>query len=94
MKEVRLGMTTEALRNREIMEFYPEECAFSIIFGDNFETMDLIATSADEANIWVTGLTCLMNANAGSKGCKCKFIFLCSCSRVSTFFSACERLLK
>lgn len=70
MKEVRLGMTTEALRNREIMEFYAEECAFSIIFGDNFETMDLIATSADEANIWVTGLTCLMNANASSKGCK------------------------
>ncbi|KAK7099199.1 hypothetical protein V1264_003379 [Littorina saxatilis] len=42
---------------------YPDECAFSVIFGDDFESLDLIANTPDEANIWVTGMTCLVNAN-------------------------------
>ena len=49
------------------MEF-PEDCAFSVIFGDHFETLDLVASSADEANIWVTGLSYLI----GGKKNKCK----------------------
>ena len=63
IKEVRQGKTTDALRNKEIAGMYPDECAFSIIFGDDFESLDLIANTPDEANIWVTGMMCLVNAN-------------------------------
>ncbi|NP_001191617.1 phospholipase C [Aplysia californica] len=66
IKEVRQGKTTEALRSKEIIGVYPDECAFSIIFGEEFEAMDLIASTPDEANIWTTGLTCLLNANSRS----------------------------
>jgi hypothetical protein len=66
IKEVRQGKTTDALRNKEIAGMYPDECAFSVIFGDDFESLDLIANTPDEANIWVTGLTCLLNANTRS----------------------------
>ncbi|XP_041365135.1 inactive phospholipase C-like protein 2 isoform X2 [Gigantopelta aegis] len=66
IKEARQGKTTDALRNKEIAGIYPDECAFSIIFGEEFESMDLIANTPDEANIWVTGLTCLINANTKS----------------------------
>ena len=60
IKEVRLGKNTDVLRNKEIEGCYQEACVFSIIFGDNFESLDLVANCADEANIWVTGLTCLI----------------------------------
>lgn len=66
MKEVRMGRTTDVLRNKEISWAYSEDCAFSIIYNDNFESLDLIASSPDEANIWVTGL----NALIGAKKCK------------------------
>ena len=70
IKEVRSGKTTDALKNKEIAGIYPDECAFSIVFGDNFESMDLIANTPDEANIWVTGLTCLINTQTtGSTTC-------------------------
>ena len=61
IKEVRNGKNTDVLRNQDVAGHYPEECAFSIIYGDNYETMDLIANTPDEANIWVTGLTCLVS---------------------------------
>lgn len=35
---------------------------FSIIHGDDFCSLDLIATSAEEATIWVTGLNALIGA--------------------------------
>ncbi|CAL1269521.1 unnamed protein product [Larinioides sclopetarius] len=62
MKEVRMGRTTDVLRSKEISWTYSEDCAFSIIYNDNFESLDLIASSPDEANIWVTGLNLLINA--------------------------------
>ena len=61
IKEIRPGKTTDVLRNRDVAGHYPDECAFSIIYGEGFETMDLIANTADEANIWVAGLTCLIS---------------------------------
>ncbi|XP_048779849.2 inactive phospholipase C-like protein 1 isoform X2 [Ostrea edulis] len=64
IKEVRGGKTTEALKNKEIAGIYQDECAFSIIFGEDFDSMDLIANTPDEANIWITGLTCLINTSA------------------------------
>ncbi|GIY53336.1 hypothetical protein CDAR_39572 [Caerostris darwini] len=62
MKEVRMGRTTDVLRSKEISWTYSEDCAFSIIYNDNFESLDLIASTPDEANIWVTGLNLLINA--------------------------------
>ncbi|XP_076116625.1 inactive phospholipase C-like protein 2 [Mytilus galloprovincialis] len=67
IKEVRGGKTTEALKNKEIAGIYQDECAFSIIFGDDFDSMDLIANTPDEANIWLTGLTCLINTNTKTR---------------------------
>ena len=61
IKEVRVGKNTDVLRNHDVAGSYADECAFSIIYGDSFETMDLIANSPDEAIIWVTGLTCLIS---------------------------------
>ena len=61
IKEVRVGKNTDVLRNKDIAGHYPDECAFSIIYTDSFETMDLIANTPDEVNIWVTGLTCLIS---------------------------------
>ena len=61
---MRTGKNTDVLRNRD-MEGFPEECAFSVIYSDQYETMDLMATSPDEANIWVTGLKCLLSKNRG-----------------------------
>ena len=60
IKEVRCGKNTDVLRNKDVAGHYPDECAFSVIYGDSFDTMDLIANTPDEANIWCTGLTCLL----------------------------------
>ena len=68
IKEVRNGKNTDILRNQDIAGHYPEECAFSIIYGDSYDTMDLIANSPDEANIWVTGLTCLVSGKDRKTG--------------------------
>ena len=46
---------------RDVAGHYPDECAFSIIYSDSYDTMDLIANTPDEVNIWVTGLTCLIS---------------------------------
>ncbi|XP_070532655.1 inactive phospholipase C-like protein 2 isoform X2 [Ptychodera flava] len=67
IKEVRVGKNTETLRNKEIAGEFSEECAFSIIYGDNYDSLDLVANTPDEANIWTTGLTCLIGGNIGSK---------------------------
>ncbi|XP_064634492.1 inactive phospholipase C-like protein 2 isoform X2 [Lineus longissimus] len=61
VKEVRVGKNTDVLRNQEVAGIYPDECAFSIIYGDSFDSLDLIANTPDEANIWVTGLTWLLS---------------------------------
>ena len=71
-----MGKNTDVLRSKDIGEHYAQECAFSIIYSEQFESMDLIANTPDEANIWVTGLTCLINKNKGGKltlsRCRCR----------------------
>ena len=42
------------------------DCTFSIIHGEDFASLDLIATSAEEANIWVTGLNALLGTQCES----------------------------
>lgn len=61
IKEVRTGKNTDTFRTNGSYDQISEDCAFSIIFGDNYESLDLVANSADVANIWVTGLRYLIS---------------------------------
>ncbi|VDN53685.1 unnamed protein product, partial [Dracunculus medinensis] len=62
IKEIRIGRTTDLFHSSENSAAeIQEECAFSIIHGDNYESLDLIAHSPEDSNIWVTGLMNLIN---------------------------------
>lgn len=52
--QVRAGKATESFITSDISSHFPEECAFSIVYGD-YKNLDLIASSADDANVWITG---------------------------------------
>lgn len=67
MKEIRCGKNTDVFREMDRDDFQ-EDCAFSIIYSDSYETLNLVAYSPDEANIWVTGLRCLLDSDKG-KNC-------------------------
>ena len=60
IKEIRTGKNTPIFRNKEFSGAYCEECAFSIIYGEEFDSLDLVAPCPDEANIWITGLNALI----------------------------------
>lgn len=45
-----------------VNSYVSEDCVFSIIFGDDFESLDLMASSPEEANIWVTGINFLISS--------------------------------
>lgn len=68
IKEIRIGKNTEVLRTRVLSSGHTEDCAFSILYGDDFESLDLVASTPEEANIWVTGLNALVGAH------KCKYL--------------------
>lgn len=68
IKEIRTGKSTEVLRTRALSSGHTEDCAFSILYGDDFESLDLVASTPEEANIWVTGLNALVGAH------KCKHL--------------------
>ncbi|XP_038625153.1 inactive phospholipase C-like protein 2 [Tachyglossus aculeatus] len=61
IKEVRTGKNTDIFRSNGISDQISEDCAFSVIYGENYESLDLVANSADVANIWVTGLRYLIS---------------------------------
>ncbi|KAG9345186.1 hypothetical protein JZ751_009729, partial [Albula glossodonta] len=61
IKEVRTGKNTDIFRTNGIYDQISEDCAFSIIYGENYESLDLVTNSADVANIWVTGLRYLIS---------------------------------
>ncbi|XP_042300757.1 inactive phospholipase C-like protein 1 isoform X2 [Sceloporus undulatus] len=61
VKEIRLGKNTETFRNNGLADQISEDCAFSIIHGENYDSLDLVANSADVANIWVSGLRYLVS---------------------------------
>nr|XP_043875058.1 inactive phospholipase C-like protein 1 [Solea senegalensis] len=72
VREVRTGKSTETfLHNGPLSEHLAEEAAFSIIHGDDYQSLDLVALSADVANIWVTGLRYLLAHPSviGGAGC-------------------------
>ncbi|XP_034016211.1 inactive phospholipase C-like protein 2 [Thalassophryne amazonica] len=60
IREVRTGRNTETFRTSGVYEQISEDCTFSIIYGETYESLDLVANSAEVANIWVTGLRYLM----------------------------------
>ncbi|MBN3314352.1 PLCL2 protein, partial [Atractosteus spatula] len=61
IKEVRTGKNTDIFRANGVYDQISEDCAFSVIYGENYESLDLVANSADVANIWVTGLRYLIS---------------------------------
>lgn len=61
VKEVRVGKKTPVLRSNGLSDQFPDECTFSIIYGDNYESLDLVASSADVVNAWVMGLRYLVS---------------------------------
>ncbi|XP_023658393.1 inactive phospholipase C-like protein 2 isoform X1 [Paramormyrops kingsleyae] len=61
VKEVRTGKNTDIFRTNGLYEQISEDCAFSVIYGDSYESLDLVANSADVANVWVTGLRYLVS---------------------------------
>ncbi|KAM6958877.1 inactive phospholipase C-like protein 2 [Aplochiton taeniatus] len=60
IREVRTGRNTETFRTSGVYDQISEDCAFSIIFGEMYETLDLVANCAEVANVWVTGLRYMM----------------------------------
>lgn len=63
IREIRIGKSTDVLRDKEVAGCYSEDCVFSVVYGDDFESLDLVASTPDEANFWVTGLNVLIAAN-------------------------------
>ncbi|XP_060683394.1 inactive phospholipase C-like protein 1 isoform X2 [Hemiscyllium ocellatum] len=63
LKEVRVGKNTEIFRSCAVVDQICEDCSFSLIYGENYESLDLVASSADIANIWVTGLRYVISHN-------------------------------
>ncbi|KAM9806903.1 inactive phospholipase C-like protein 2 [Syngnathus typhle] len=61
IKEVRTGKNTETFRTNGTYDQISEDCAFSVIFGENYESLDLVANTADVANTWITGLRYLIS---------------------------------
>ncbi|KAJ8352837.1 hypothetical protein SKAU_G00243130 [Synaphobranchus kaupii] len=68
IREVRAGKSTDTFRHNGPAEHLAEEAAFSVIHGDEYESLDLVALSADVANIWVTGLRYLLSHPAALGG--------------------------
>ena len=61
--EVRVGRNTTIFKEQGTT--YSEDCCFSIVFGPDYETIDLVAKTSDEASIWVTGLRLLITQKTG-----------------------------
>ncbi|CBY36034.1 unnamed protein product [Oikopleura dioica] len=64
--EVRSGKNSEVFLSVDAAEHFPNECAFSIVYGEEYITLDLVASTTEEANIWCTGLRHLISGLATS----------------------------
>ncbi|XP_066543926.1 inactive phospholipase C-like protein 1 [Amia ocellicauda] len=60
IREVRTGKSTDTFRHHGQADALTEEAAFSLIHGEDYQSLDLVALSPDVANIWVTGLRYLL----------------------------------
>ena len=64
--EIRCGKNTTLFKEQGAP--YSEECCFSLIVGPNYDSIDLVATTSEEANIWITGLRLLNTKGKLFKG--------------------------
>jgi len=48
------------MKNKDVEMLYQEECMLTILYGNNYTPLDLVAKSPDEANIWLAGLNHLI----------------------------------
>ncbi|KAF2358784.1 Phosphatidylinositol-specific phospholipase C X domain, partial [Trinorchestia longiramus] len=58
--EIRTGRNCESLRHQPYPLRYPEDRIFSILYGPDYQSLDLIAYTPEEASVWVTGLNALI----------------------------------
>lgn len=59
METIRKGHDSELLRN--LMEEFPLEQGFTIVFHGRRPNLDLVASSVEEAQIWMRGLQLLVD---------------------------------
>ncbi|KFO31986.1 Inactive phospholipase C-like protein 2 [Fukomys damarensis] len=52
-KEVRAGKNADIFLSNGVSDQVSEDCAFSVMYRENYESLDLVANSADIANIWL-----------------------------------------
>ncbi|GAB6030650.1 Inactive phospholipase C-like protein 2 [Chamberlinius hualienensis] len=70
IREIRSGKNTDVFKNKDLAGSHSTDCSFSIIYGETFEVLDLVASTPEEANIWATGLNALIGT---SKSPECHF---------------------
>lgn len=70
IKEVQNGKNCESLKNKDIECVCQEEYVLSILYGSNYTSLDLMAKTPEEANIWIAGLTHLVSAKRADQTLK------------------------
>ncbi|EDO46562.1 predicted protein [Nematostella vectensis] len=63
VKEIREGTVSDAFS--QCSEVFPEERCFTLIHGESFATLDLVAANREEAMHWMIGLRYLMAQHYG-----------------------------
>ncbi|KJE88621.1 phospholipase C-eta2 [Capsaspora owczarzaki ATCC 30864] len=56
IKEIRVGRNTKSFSRHATQHADKVDHSFSVIYGSDFETLDLVAASADEFKFWTEGL--------------------------------------
>jgi len=65
MKDILSGQQTEVFK--QCTQKTLEKASFSIIYGSKMKTLDVVAKSAEEAELWIKGLKGLIKANSQGK---------------------------
>jgi len=65
MKDILSGQQTEVFK--QCTQKTLEKASFSIIYGSKMKSLDVVAKSAEEAELWIKGLKGLIKANAQGK---------------------------
>ncbi|XP_062504200.1 inactive phospholipase C-like protein 2 isoform X2 [Corticium candelabrum] len=63
VKEIRRGQNTETFQKHG--KAFDADRSFSVIYSDDYLSLDLVANSQDEASVWIEGLMCVMDENYG-----------------------------
>merc|ERR1712154_166315 len=65
MKDILVGQQTEVFK--QCTQKTLEKASFSIIYGSKLKSLDVVAKSAEEAQLWIKGLKGLIKANQQGK---------------------------